>query len=135
MVPYIFKSVLLTTRRCFILNWCNTVHKNPLNVLIRNLSLSCVVWILCSLLTCTVKLHTFLWMLTFSWVKNSMLFSDCLNHIFLQESFQYGWSSSLLSSYYPLLMSSASLIVCFWAEVCIFYYILALFLANVLIIA
>ncbi|ENN71778.1 uncharacterized protein LOC109543800 isoform X2 [Dendroctonus ponderosae] len=33
------------------------------------------------------------------------------------ESFQYGWSSSLLSSYYPLLMSSASLIVCFWAEV------------------
>ncbi|CAG9762260.1 unnamed protein product [Ceutorhynchus assimilis] len=33
------------------------------------------------------------------------------------ESFEYGWSSSLLSSYYPLLMSSASLIVCFWAEV------------------
>ncbi|KAL1497504.1 hypothetical protein ABEB36_008454 [Hypothenemus hampei] len=33
------------------------------------------------------------------------------------ESFKYGWSSSLLSSYYPLLMSSASLIVCFWAEV------------------
>ncbi|CAG9813303.1 unnamed protein product [Phaedon cochleariae] len=32
------------------------------------------------------------------------------------ESFEYGWSSSLLSSYYPLLMSSASLIVCFWAE-------------------
>ncbi|XP_018579999.1 uncharacterized protein LOC108917739 [Anoplophora glabripennis] len=33
------------------------------------------------------------------------------------ESFEYGWSRSLLSSYYPLLMSSASLIVCFWAEV------------------
>ncbi|XP_066262141.1 uncharacterized protein [Euwallacea similis] len=33
------------------------------------------------------------------------------------ESFEYGWSNSLLSSYYPLLMSSASLIVCFWAEV------------------
>ncbi|KAJ8941719.1 hypothetical protein NQ318_023315 [Aromia moschata] len=33
------------------------------------------------------------------------------------ESFEHGWSSSLLSSYYPLLMSSASLIVCFWAEV------------------
>ncbi|KAJ8966748.1 hypothetical protein NQ317_011162 [Molorchus minor] len=32
--------------------------------------------------------------------------------------FEYGWSSSLLSSYYPLLMSKvASLIVCFWAEV------------------
>ncbi|KAF7284501.1 uncharacterized protein LOC143196160 [Rhynchophorus ferrugineus] len=33
------------------------------------------------------------------------------------DSFEHGWSSSLLSSYYPLLMSSASLIVCFWAEV------------------
>lgn len=33
------------------------------------------------------------------------------------DSFEQGWSSSLLSSYYPLLMSSASLIVCFWAEV------------------
>ncbi|CAH1115531.1 unnamed protein product [Psylliodes chrysocephalus] len=33
------------------------------------------------------------------------------------ELFEYGWSNSLLSSYYPLLMSSASLIVCFWAEV------------------
>ncbi|CAH1365154.1 hypothetical protein MTP99_001446 [Tenebrio molitor] len=33
------------------------------------------------------------------------------------DSFEYGWSSSLLSSYYPLLMSSSSLIVCFWAEV------------------
>ncbi|XP_045460371.1 uncharacterized protein LOC123670848 [Harmonia axyridis] len=33
-------------------------------------------------------------------------------------SFEYNnWSASLLSSYYPLLMSSASLIVCFWAEV------------------
>ncbi|XP_019881544.2 uncharacterized protein LOC109609334 [Aethina tumida] len=33
------------------------------------------------------------------------------------DSFKYGWSAGLLSSYYPLLMSSASLIVCFWAEV------------------
>nr|CAH7717391.1 unnamed protein product [Callosobruchus chinensis] len=33
------------------------------------------------------------------------------------ESFENGWSSSLLSAYYPLLLSSASLIVCFWAEV------------------
>ncbi|XP_026293840.1 uncharacterized protein LOC113217945 [Frankliniella occidentalis] len=28
-----------------------------------------------------------------------------------------GWSSSLLSAYYPLLLTGASLIVCFWAEV------------------
>lgn len=33
------------------------------------------------------------------------------------DSFEYGWSTSLLSSYYPLLMSCSSLIVCFWAEV------------------
>ncbi|XP_044744663.1 uncharacterized protein LOC123306635 [Coccinella septempunctata] len=33
------------------------------------------------------------------------------------DSFKYNWSTSLLSSYYPLLMSSASLIVCFWAEI------------------
>lgn len=33
------------------------------------------------------------------------------------ENFQEGWTSSLLSAYYPLLMSSSSLIVCFWAEV------------------
>ncbi|XP_044727267.1 uncharacterized protein LOC123290945 isoform X2 [Chrysoperla carnea] len=30
---------------------------------------------------------------------------------------QREWSSSLLSAYYPLLMSGSSLIVCFWAEV------------------
>ncbi|KAG8234845.1 hypothetical protein J437_LFUL014694, partial [Ladona fulva] len=28
-----------------------------------------------------------------------------------------GWSSSLLSAYYPLVLSGSSLIVCFWAEV------------------
>ncbi|XP_044265309.1 uncharacterized protein LOC123011759 [Tribolium madens] len=33
------------------------------------------------------------------------------------DAFEEGWSSSLMSSYYPLLMSSSSLIVCFWAEV------------------
>lgn len=33
------------------------------------------------------------------------------------ENFREGWTSTLLSAYYPLLMSSSSLIVCFWAEV------------------
>ncbi|KAF5274094.1 hypothetical protein FQR65_LT04492 [Abscondita terminalis] len=33
------------------------------------------------------------------------------------NNFKLGWSSSLLSAYYPLLMSGSSLIVCFWAEV------------------
>lgn len=32
------------------------------------------------------------------------------------NNFKQSWSSSLLSAYYPLLMSAASLIVCFWAE-------------------
>nr|CAD7407806.1 unnamed protein product [Timema cristinae] len=32
-------------------------------------------------------------------------------------AFQEGWSSSLMSAYYPLLLSGSSLIVCFWAEV------------------
>ncbi|XP_033224892.1 uncharacterized protein LOC117177910 [Belonocnema kinseyi] len=32
-------------------------------------------------------------------------------------AFQEGWSRSLLSAYYPLLLSGSSLIVCFWAEV------------------
>ncbi|XP_029669428.1 uncharacterized protein LOC115239186 [Formica exsecta] len=32
-------------------------------------------------------------------------------------SFKEGWSRSLLSAYYPLLLSGSSLIVCFWAEV------------------
>ncbi|KAG7300711.1 hypothetical protein JYU34_015037 [Plutella xylostella] len=32
-------------------------------------------------------------------------------------AFQEGWATSLLSAYYPLLMSGSSLIVCFWAEV------------------
>lgn len=35
----------------------------------------------------------------------------------LQDNFRYGWSTSLLSAYYPLLMSGSSLLVCFWAEV------------------
>ncbi|KAG6439165.1 hypothetical protein O3G_MSEX000543, partial [Manduca sexta] len=34
-----------------------------------------------------------------------------------QSAFQDGWATSLLSAYYPLLMSGSSLIVCFWAEV------------------
>ncbi|XP_037297365.1 uncharacterized protein LOC115452577 isoform X2 [Manduca sexta] len=33
------------------------------------------------------------------------------------SAFQDGWATSLLSAYYPLLMSGSSLIVCFWAEV------------------
>lgn len=37
--------------------------------------------------------------------------------VFLQDSINYGWSNSLFASYYPLLMSGSSLIVCFWAEV------------------
>ncbi|XP_058806256.1 uncharacterized protein LOC131672801 [Phymastichus coffea] len=32
-------------------------------------------------------------------------------------SFQAPWSKSLMSAYYPLMLSGASLIVCFWAEV------------------
>ncbi|KPJ07749.1 E3 ubiquitin-protein ligase MARCH2 [Papilio machaon] len=32
------------------------------------------------------------------------------------SAFQEGWATSLLSAYYPLLMSGSSLIVCFWAE-------------------
>jgi len=34
-----------------------------------------------------------------------------------QTAFKEGWSRSLLSAYYPLLLSGSSLIVCFWAEV------------------
>ncbi|GBP67727.1 hypothetical protein EVAR_40498_1 [Eumeta japonica] len=33
-------------------------------------------------------------------------------------AFREGWATSLLSAYYPLLMSGSSLIVCFWAERC-----------------
>ncbi|XP_064075129.1 uncharacterized protein LOC113393623 isoform X2 [Vanessa tameamea] len=33
------------------------------------------------------------------------------------SAFQEGWATSLLSAYYPLMMSGSSLIVCFWAEV------------------
>ncbi|PZC73255.1 hypothetical protein B5X24_HaOG209752 [Helicoverpa armigera] len=33
------------------------------------------------------------------------------------SAFQEGWATSLLSAYYPLLMSGSSLIVCFWAEI------------------
>ncbi|XP_038218283.1 uncharacterized protein LOC119836903 [Zerene cesonia] len=33
------------------------------------------------------------------------------------SSFQETWATSLLSAYYPLLLSGSSLIVCFWAEV------------------
>ncbi|XP_018054845.1 PREDICTED: uncharacterized protein LOC108691562 isoform X2 [Atta colombica] len=32
-------------------------------------------------------------------------------------AFKEGWSRSLLSAYYPLLLSGSSLLVCFWAEV------------------
>nr|XP_034826477.1 uncharacterized protein LOC117983944 [Maniola hyperantus] len=33
------------------------------------------------------------------------------------NAFHEGWATSLLSAYYPLMMSGSSLIVCFWAEV------------------
>ncbi|XP_072948266.1 uncharacterized protein [Epargyreus clarus] len=33
------------------------------------------------------------------------------------SAFREGWTTSLLSAYYPLLLSGSSLIVCFWAEV------------------
>ncbi|CAH2057055.1 unnamed protein product, partial [Iphiclides podalirius] len=33
------------------------------------------------------------------------------------SAFQEGWATTLLSAYYPLLLSGSSLIVCFWAEV------------------
>uniref|UniRef100_A0A2H1W6B5 SFRICE_037564 n=1 Tax=Spodoptera frugiperda TaxID=7108 RepID=A0A2H1W6B5_SPOFR len=33
-----------------------------------------------------------------------------------ESAFQEGWATSLLSAYYPLLLSGSSLIVCFWAE-------------------
>ncbi|XP_050552211.1 uncharacterized protein LOC118277108 isoform X6 [Spodoptera frugiperda] len=36
---------------------------------------------------------------------------------YFQSAFQEGWATSLLSAYYPLLLSGSSLIVCFWAEV------------------
>ena len=31
---------------------------------------------------------------------------------------QLAWTESLMSAYYPILMSGSSLLVCFWAEVC-----------------
>lgn len=33
---------------------------------------------------------------------------------------QLAWTESLISAYYPILMSGSSLLVCFWAEVCNF---------------
>lgn len=37
--------------------------------------------------------------------------------IIQQTAFAEGWSRTLSSTYYPLLLSGSSLIVCFWAEV------------------
>lgn len=34
---------------------------------------------------------------------------------------QPGWTSYLISAYYPLLMTCASLVVCLWAEVSFFF--------------
>lgn len=34
-----------------------------------------------------------------------------------QEKLQPGWASNLVSAYYPLLMTCASLVVCLWAEI------------------
>lgn len=36
------------------------------------------------------------------------------------ESVQPSWAYYLMSAYYPLLMTCASLVVCFWAEVMLF---------------
>lgn len=47
--------------------------------------------------------------------------------LFLQTAMVQGWSSSLLSAYYPLLLTGASLIVCFWAEVCSHFWIDAMY--------
>lgn len=42
----------------------------------------------------------------------------CTNYCFhFQTAFKAGWTRSLVSAYYPLVLSGASLIVCFWAEV------------------
>lgn len=38
---------------------------------------------------------------------------------FYKAVLQPGWASNLVSAYYPLLMTCASLVVCLWAEVSI----------------
>jgi hypothetical protein len=43
-----------------------------------------------------------------------------------QAAFEEGWSSSLMSAYYPLLLSGSSLVVCFWAEASSQFYVLHL---------
>lgn len=43
-------------------------------------------------------------------------------NIFPQETLQPGWASYLMSAYYPLLMTCASLVVCLWAEVSYLFY-------------
>ncbi|XP_075238592.1 uncharacterized protein LOC142334452 isoform X2 [Lycorma delicatula] len=62
-------------------------------------------------------------MTTATW-DNSSCVDNCSGHgecyngsCICEASMEYRWSSSLMSAYYPLLLSGSSLIVCFWAEV------------------
>lgn len=43
--------------------------------------------------------------------------SRSIHRFILQEVLQPVWASNLMSAYYPLLMTCASLVVCLWAEV------------------
>jgi hypothetical protein len=52
--------------------------------------------------------------------------SDVNVLFFFQAAFEEGWSSSLMSAYYPLLLSGSSLVVCFWAEASSQFYALHL---------
>jgi len=60
------------------------------------------------------------------WLYNSLTaFEGSDMSLFLfQAAFEEGWSSNLMSAYYPLLLSGSSLIVCFWAEASSQFYVL-----------
>lgn len=59
---------------------------------------------------CRVTTQKFLYFLTF-------LATSLRGAYFAAPTIQAEWSISLLSAYYPVVLSGASLIVCFWAEV------------------
>lgn len=44
---------------------------------------------------------------------------------------QPGWTSYLISAYYPLLMTCASLVVCLWAEVSLIFFFKSLTLITI----
>ncbi|XP_077282905.1 uncharacterized protein LOC143908926 [Arctopsyche grandis] len=46
-----------------------------------------------------------------------VFFAALIRAAYFSAPYKETWSSTLLSAYYPLLMSGASLIVCFWAEI------------------